>query len=214
MTPRTAHNRTHGMSGTREYWAWNAMVRRCHDPRVENYERYGGRGISVCPAWRHSFAAFFAALGARPSPNHSLDRIDNRGNYEPGNVRWATDAEQRRNRSDNVWVLVDGARVTMTEAARSVGLPVRLVQSRLARGATTTDALYQGALPQPKTGPDPRKASHGESNGSARLTAEIVRRSRLEALSGISIASLAKRHGVSIETMRHAVNRKTWRHVP
>jgi hypothetical protein len=91
----------HGMVESREYQSWVAMRTRCYNSNAHAYDRYGGRGITVCERWRESFDNFFADMGARP-PATSLDRINNDGNYEPGNCRWATHGEQRRNRRDCV----------------------------------------------------------------------------------------------------------------
>lgn len=77
---------------------WTGMIQRCRDPRAHNFSKYGGRGISVCARWATDFAAFLADVGDRPTARHTLDRINNDGNYEPGNVRWATPVEQARNR--------------------------------------------------------------------------------------------------------------------
>lgn len=90
----------HGMHKSPEYRAWTGMIQRCYNPNHDSFHRYGGRGIEVCARWRHSFTEFFAYIGKRPSTRHSLDRFpDADGNYEPGNVRWATPAMQIRNRS-------------------------------------------------------------------------------------------------------------------
>jgi hypothetical protein len=87
---------THGQKGTSLYAIWQSMVQRCGNPKRKDYARYGGRGIKVCERWL-TFASFLADMGERPS-GMSLDRIDNNGNYEPRNVRWATPKEQRANR--------------------------------------------------------------------------------------------------------------------
>jgi hypothetical protein len=89
--------RKHGKWETSEWSTWSAMKKRCNAPTAINYHLYGGRGITVCQEWMNSFEAFFAHVGQKPSPSHSIDRIDNNGDYEPGNVRWATPKEQRAN---------------------------------------------------------------------------------------------------------------------
>lgn len=77
------------------------MLNRCHTPSSSAYQKYGALGVRVCERWRLSFEAFLADVGRKPSPSHSIDRIDVYGNYEPGNVRWATPREQRANRRDS-----------------------------------------------------------------------------------------------------------------
>jgi hypothetical protein len=84
---------------TPEYMAWASMKSRCYNSKGKKYALYGGRGINICDRWRESFEAFLDDIGRRPSPNHSIDRYPNGdGNYEPGNVRWATYSEQNANR--------------------------------------------------------------------------------------------------------------------
>lgn len=90
-----------GNSWSPERNAWRGARERCSNPNNPRYHHYGGRGITVCPRWMDSekgFVRFFADMGLRPSPRHSLDRIDNDGNYEPRNCRWATAGQQQRNR--------------------------------------------------------------------------------------------------------------------
>lgn len=94
---KAAKHVTHGLSHTPEYTCWGSMRHRCRNPKSSKYADYGGRGISVCERW-NSFENFLADMGRRPTPAHSLDRINNDGNYEPGNCRWATPKEQMNNR--------------------------------------------------------------------------------------------------------------------
>ena len=81
-----------------EYSTWIGMIARCTNPRRRSFKDYGGRGITVCPAWRNNFPAFLSEVGRRSSAAYSIDRIDNSRGYEPGNVRWATRSEQNSNR--------------------------------------------------------------------------------------------------------------------
>ena len=91
----------HGLAGSPEHRSWTSAIGRCYNKTNPAYPRYGGRGIRMCLRWRESFLAFLGDMGPKPSPSHSIDRINNDGNYEPSNCRWATKSEQARNRKDS-----------------------------------------------------------------------------------------------------------------
>ena len=93
-----ARHLTHGLRHVPEYSVWSKMRRRCADPRIHDYHRYGGRGITVCNEWAEDFSAFYRDMGPRPTPKHSIDRIDNNSGYRPDNRRWATAKEQAQTR--------------------------------------------------------------------------------------------------------------------
>jgi hypothetical protein len=117
-----------------EHAAWDAMIYRCHDEMCADFPQYGGRGIKVCERWHGSFEAFFADMGPRPSPRHSLDRYpDNDGNYEPGNCRWATAKEQADNRRNTKRYDAGGRILTTTEIGAIAGIPSNTVFMRLER---------------------------------------------------------------------------------
>ena len=113
---------TTGSTVSPEYMSWRAMLARCLNPKATGYENYGGRGITICAAWKDSFAQFLADMGPRPTLDHSLDKIDNDGNYEPGNCRWATTLEQNQKKRSLVMLTVDGETACLAEWARRSGL--------------------------------------------------------------------------------------------
>ncbi len=137
---RDAHTR-HGRWKTSEYLTWGAMKARCYNPNNKRYENYGGRGIRVCERWRDSFAAFYEDMGSRPSPKHSIDRIDNDGDYEPSNCRWATASEQLRHTTRNKHITYKGETLCVTDWATRLNLPPKRLRSRLSRGWTVEGAL-------------------------------------------------------------------------
>lgn len=108
------NRRTHNQIGSRTYKSWAAMKGRCADRNNIEFERYGGRGISVCDRWLRSFSNFFEDMGERPVGT-SIDRIDPNGNYDPDNCRWASAKKQARNRRYNVLLTIDGETKTVAE---------------------------------------------------------------------------------------------------
>lgn len=139
---RPTLNRTHGVSADypAEYRVWKAMIQRCHDPKAGRFARYGGRGIAVCARW-HNPKHFIEDMGPRPSPSHSIERIDNDGNYEPGNCVWVLTARQNQNTSRNVFLNIRGERMCLAEAARRHGIHENTLRHRLSRGLSPEDAV-------------------------------------------------------------------------
>lgn len=139
----TAQRGTHGMHGTPEYVAWQSMKNRCFNKKSKDYKRYGGRGITVHAAWaaEDGFAQFFAHVGPRPSPHHSLDREDNDKGYVPGNVRWSVRLVQTRNRSNAVLVRFGGKPRYLAELCQERGVPYHRAYNRLQRGLSVAQSL-------------------------------------------------------------------------
>lgn len=135
----------HGKTGTPEYYIWESMIGRCHNPANLDFHNYGGRGIVVCSLWRESFAAFLADVGPRPSPKYSIDRYPAQGgNYEPGNARWATWIEQARNRRTNRLVTLDsGETLPAVELADRIGMSPNVLNSRLYSGWSVSRAILR-----------------------------------------------------------------------
>lgn len=102
--------------------AWLAAKKRCENPRNAAYRNYGGRGISMCAAWAQDFQTFLRDMGLRPSPAHSLDRIDPDGDYAPGNCRWALPEVQARNKRVTRWYLFEGEQLVLAQVAARLGI--------------------------------------------------------------------------------------------
>lgn len=137
-------NTTHGMTGTTLHKNWIAMNGRCNHPGNANYEYYGGRGIVVCEEWQQSFQAFYEHVIQLPhcgEPGYYLDRIDNNGNYTPGNVRWATMSEQLRNTRRTHLITYHGETRCVTEWAALLGMRPQVLFHRLRRGWDIERAL-------------------------------------------------------------------------
>lgn len=119
---------------TPEYRAWIGLKQRCLNNKNPRYEHYGGRGIGVHPDWVNDFGRFLQDVGARPSNRHSLDRINNDGNYEPGNTKWATSIEQTNNQSRSVrFTRNDGSMISIREAVELSGLTKASLHLRIKR---------------------------------------------------------------------------------
>lgn len=178
---------THGGTYTREYRVWADMHQRCRNPRNTRYPKYGGRGISVCERWA-DFGTFIADMGPRPSPNHSIDRINNDGNYEPGNCRWATRSDQQRNK---------GAYTTNHRLPRGDDHWTRRDKDR-ARDVARVNIT--------------RAHKRGAENGNAKLTVQVADAMRATHASNpsITLSEIAGQFGVGRETARKVIRRISW----
>lgn len=144
---RSGHTRSCGCQGRRSrvvrdktYNAWSAMRQRCTNPNSPTWKNYGGRGIAVSPLWE-DFQRFLHDVGPAPSPKHSLDRIDPDGDYEPGNVRWATPEEQARNRRSTRMLTFKGEAKPLSVWADQFQIPRGTLLWRVNRGWNVEQAL-------------------------------------------------------------------------
>ena len=145
------HGRRSGGRLSPEYTTWNSLKRRCSNLHEKAYKNYGGRGIKVCDRWLRgtkelsAFECFLQDMGPRPSPELSIDRINNDGNYEPSNCRWATVMEQANNRRaprrEGRQIVFKGESRNISEWERLLGLPAGLVCKRVYKGWTDEEAL-------------------------------------------------------------------------
>ena len=123
------------------YKSWMSAKQRCYNPNNHNYSKYGGRGITMCDKWKHSFVAFLHDMGERPSRLHTLDRIDTNGSYEPSNCRWATAKEQGNNRRDNHLIEIDGKTLTTSQFAEEYDINYSNIKMELRKGLTPKEII-------------------------------------------------------------------------
>lgn len=141
MGRRIRHGQNQRGNPTKTYCSWRDMIQRCTNPKVEQYPRYGGRGIRVCEEWL-IFDNFFADMGFRPTPAHSLNRINNDGNYEPSNCAWATAKEQARNRRNSRVFEMNGRKATIAEWVELTGINYPTLYYRLIISGWTTQETF------------------------------------------------------------------------
>lgn len=124
------HGHTKNGQRSKEWRAWNAMIRRCKYPSMQRYNRYGGIGIKVCDRWA-DFLNFLQDVGNAPSESHSLGRIDNKIGYEPGNVKWETTKEQSRNKSTTRYITFNNQTLALCDWSEKTGIPTTTITQRI-----------------------------------------------------------------------------------
>lgn len=132
---------THGMSKSPEYGIWNGIITRCYNSNATDYPAYGGLGIGMSDDWRNSFEAFYRDMGPRPTPAHSIDRIDNDGEYCKENCRWATPIMQASNKDFITLYEFNGESLTLTEIGRRCGISGGTIRDRISKGMSFEDAI-------------------------------------------------------------------------
>lgn len=140
----TNKNKTHGLRKHRLYSIWAGMKSRCYNPNTDSYNRYGARGIKICKEWINDFKAFYDwAMENGYSDDLSIDRIDNDGDYEPNNCRWASDKKQARNKSSNKAFTINNESKSLIELCEEFNINYKTVQDRLNRGWDINRALTE-----------------------------------------------------------------------
>lgn len=149
-----ARNTSHGNAprkrATKSYSVWTGIIERCNNKNSKKYKNYGGRGISVCQQWL-KFENFLADMGHRPD-GLSIDRINNDGNYEPGNCRWATKKEQNLNTRQNNRILFSGLNLTVSEWGRRLCVDRRVIARRKKAGKSLSEVLRPFTIRKSKRG--------------------------------------------------------------
>jgi len=141
LAQRNKEMAKHSMSSSYTYSSWRSMISRCYNKKNKDYQKWGGRGIIVCDEWRNSFIEFFKYMGERPK-DHTIDRIDNNGNYEPGNCRWAKAKTQSNNTRKNYYIEYMGKIQTAKQWAEELGnVEYKTILYRLRTGWDTHAAL-------------------------------------------------------------------------
>lgn len=194
-----------------EYQVWKDMILRCTQPHRHNYYLYGGRGIRVCERWTNSFRLFLIDMGFRPEGDYSIDRIDNDGNYEPSNCRWATRIEQQANSRPAIQFretqgMTDEEYANLGEFAREAGVSKATMKKRL-RTMNIRDAIALGRS-------EPCLVRHGSANCGSKFKEEDIPVIRKRFADGESSKQIAKDYGVGRTAIEKIVHRLAWKHVP
>lgn len=169
----------HGLSYSRIYRIWTQMKARCNNPKTAHYDRYGGRGVKVCPAWE-DFNTFLADMG-HPPEKHSLERVDNNGPYSPENCRWATRKEQANNTARNIYMTHEGVTLSLMQWSEKSGISYSTILGRHRLGwepervlSTTLQKNYIGLFLGGLTSAQKRKAKPFCKYGHERTPENVV----------------------------------------
>ncbi len=184
------------------YETWTGMKMRCGLRKPQYFARYRDRGITVCERWANSYAAFEADMGLKP-PGLSLDRINNDGNYEPGNCRWATNKQQSHNSTNPVFITHNGETLCVREWERRLGLGKSVIAQRLLHGDSTPERIFR-----------PKDINGVFSMGSKCATSKLKEDDVMHILKcDDSAGVLSEKYGVSQSAIYHIRARRNWRHV-
>lgn len=190
--------KTHGRTKDAIYKIWCGMIKRCYNPNAGDWHRYGGRGIKVCPRWRHSFENFLVDMGERPSPAHSIDRRKEAKGYNPKNCRWATRQEQADNRASTLKLAFKGRTRTLRAWSEIVGVAPHTLWVRMKYDWPTAKILGKTATIK------------GVGHGGARLTEQqvsAIRRSK------VSSNRIARKYGTTARYIRKIRSGERWSHL-
>ncbi len=188
------------LSANPAYNSFQKMKSRCWNPADPGYKNYGGRGITICPRW-YEFDNFFADMGPKPR-GLFLDRIDNNGNYEPGNCRWATRKQQNRNRRNNFILTIRGVTGCLSALCEHFKVSYPNTYYRIKSYGWSPEEAMFGVRYQRRTG-----------HPGCRLDAEKVRAIRQAHADGLSTAGIARSLGVAFNTVASVVKGWSWKHI-
>jgi len=181
---------------------YNHMIRRCYDENNRSYHSYGARGIRVCQRWKDNFWNYVNDLPKGHSIGLELDRIDNNGDYEPDNVRWATRAQQSRNRRSNKFIEFDGKTQCVADWAKEIGISQSSLDERLQRGWSLKDALTQ-----------PKGARlHNRWDGHIKKPEKPKRNTKLYDYKKqrLTMKQLSEMSGVPVKLLRKRIDERGW----
>ncbi|MBE7128090.1 hypothetical protein [Bacillus mycoides] len=197
---------THGLTDSPLYSKWSNMKERCYRPENKRYDRYGARGITIYAEWKDNFISFYNwCMDNGYKEGLQLDRIDNDGNYEPGNCRFVTPKQNSRNRSSNIIVSYNGEVMSLVEAAEKIGIPMKTLNRRYHRG-DRGDILFRVIGKKVKL-------NLGEENPTSKITSEQAKEIKILLNKGIKQIEIAKMFDVSKYLISDIKRGKTWNHV-